>query len=390
MSKRENMKLPLLSGTNVGTAIVILLFLLLFLSSCTQSKESQKIDVDLTKCGYVISLSRSTESDSKLIFLDYEGNILEGYDYSGVSINSLNEYDNKFYMHSSRINEHYKIDEEGKIETFSLLENEHQDGEYIPSWFAVPGKTSLIETMNIGMVDDNYLSSLIYSEENEKHEIILKDQFLNNALEYDDKIFVETYSETSESNGIIVVNKNTGTILKDIRFSNNSISNSSKLILFKDKIVTYGNSNDDRFTKQNSSGIGSLDVNTLEIQEHIFKDNNIIDIYAFDDSLYAVADNNYIYKLDQNLEFLDEMKITNEMFIENYNNQNFHIEKVIDKENKIYVVYLSNNFDDIENIGFIQVYNKSNLDPEEKINISNPNAKKWMGGVIDVIVRDEN
>lgn len=376
---------------NVKTfLIIILLFTIVLLSSCNRFKEPQKIDLDLTKCKYVISLSRSIESDSKLIFLDNKGTILDDYNYSGVSINSLNEYDNKFYMHSSRINEHYMIDEERKIEKFSLLENEYEDGKYIPSWFVVPGNSSLIETLNIGMVNNSYLSSIIYSKENEKQEIILKDQFLNNALEYDDKIFIETYSETNESNGIIVVNKKTENVSEQIRFSHTFTSNSNKLILFKDQIITYGNSHNNRFTKQISSGIGSLDVNTLETQEHILKDDNIIDIYVFEDSIYAITDNNYISKFNPDLELLSEMEIKNESFIKNYNNKNFHIEKVIEKDNKIYVVYLSNNFDDIENIGFIQVYNKSNLEPEEKINISNPNAKKWMGEVIDVIVIDEN
>lgn len=386
MFKIKNIKSALLSSTILGSIMVILLLL----SSCTQFRELQKIDVDLTNCKYVISLSRSMENDAKLIFLDNKGNILEDYDYDGISINSLTEYDNKFYMHSSQINEHYLIDEEREIEKFSLLENEHEDGEYIPSWFVAPGKSSLIETLNIGIVNNSYLSSIIYSKNNEKQEIILKDQFLNNALEYDDKIFIETYSEINESNGIIVVNKKTENVSEQIRFSHAFTSNSNKLILFKDQIITYGNSHNDRFTKQISSGIGSLDVNTLETQEHILKDDNIIDIYVFEDSIYAITDNNYISKFNPDLELLSEMEIKNESFIKNYNNKNFHIEKVIEKDNKIYVVYLSNNFDDIENIGFIQVYNKSNLEPEEKINISNPNAKKWLGEVIDVIVRDKN
>ena len=97
--------------------LVSLAILLVLLSSC--KKSNFKFSENKDKIEYVLSLSRMLENRAELIFIDKDGSIIEQAKYKGGSINSLNYFDNKIYMHSYRTNEHFIYDDKG-FEKFSL------------------------------------------------------------------------------------------------------------------------------------------------------------------------------------------------------------------------------------------------------------------------------
>lgn len=368
------------------TLKVTLVFLLALLTACNKEKTNEYIE--LNDCRYVISLSKALDYNARLLFIDTNGSLLGTYDYDGYSINSINQRDGNFYMHSSRLNKHYILNNEQKISSYTLFEDEYTDSIQMASWFAVNGKSSLIETMNIGGSESgDYLSSIIYGDQDSKTEVVLKNQLLNNAIELNGKIYVETFSETDEKNGISIIEMSEQREIKYITFPEPYTSNSAELILLEDKIITYGHSEIEKFEGNLKSSIGSLDTNTYETNNYVLDNELVITMYTYNNNIYVITDNNKLMIFDKNLNILSSAIIGNDSFINNAINDNYRILKMIQSQNHIHVFYLSRDFDKPDHIGYIQVYEKETLKPLERFEINNPDATEWLGESVDFILK---
>lgn len=135
---------------------------LIFLVGCSHKEINEDEKVNIENSNYIVSLSRARDPYSKLLFLKGDGTLLQSYDYKGYSINSINYFKGKLFLTSNRLNEHYILDSSGKIEKYSNV-TERNDNKYLASWFTKIGENTLIETVNIGRVNNKYLSNIIYS-----------------------------------------------------------------------------------------------------------------------------------------------------------------------------------------------------------------------------------
>lgn len=357
--------------------LFILLSLVLLIALVTSCNKINQEKFDLTRdksdIEYVLSLSRIRENRSILLFISKNGTIKEKLKYKGASINSLNNIDDKIYMHSSRTNEHFIYDDKG-FEKFSL-ESEYADTPDITTWFVKRGKDGLIEGINVGLIDtDYYLSSLAYSNEKVRNEILLKWEYLNDAIEVNGKIFLEAYNDISSKYRIIVIDKEKKTS-NIINFDKPYTDPGKQMIQFNESVVDYGHIG-------SSSLLYLIDSNTNESKEITFKNENIL--YVFVNDNLKVITNKNMYDLNSELEIVNKKEIRDTDLIKDTEDNKLGLRKIIDKENILSVLYTSEDFDNVE-VGFIREYNKKDLKLIKNIDIKLNGSREWMGEDVDFI-----
>lgn len=364
---------------------VLLVATLMFLVGCSNENINKDKKVDIENSKYIVSLSRARDPYSKLLFLNSDGTLLQRYDYKGYSINSINYFKEKLFLTSNRLNEHYILDSNGKIEKYSNS-NEQKNNKYLASWFTRTGEKTLIETVNVGMVNNKYLSNIIYSHKGQKKDCILENQYLNGALDKNGKIFVESYSENDKKNGITIIDKDSAKIEKRINFKNGFTSSSGELIEYNNKIVTYGNNDlNNSQNKEAKSAIGILNSETYEIMEYLFYKEKIIFSYIYKNNIYIITDDNSVYKFNDKLEIIEKKDIEDTTFLDNFTNNNYAIRKIVHSDKTISVLYTSRLFD-MKNLGFIAEYKCDDIGLLNKFNIILEDEKMWLGEVVDFIM----
>ncbi|KJQ68416.1 hypothetical protein TZ90_00782 [Streptococcus mitis] len=359
---------------------------LIFLVGCSHKEINEDEKVNIENSNYIVSLSRARDPYSKLLFLKGDGTLLQSYDYKGYSINSINYFKGKLFLTSNRLNEHYILDSSGKIEKYSNV-TERNDNKYLASWFTKIGENTLIETVNIGRVNNKYLSNIIYSYAEGKKNCTLENQYLNGAVDKYGKIFVESYSENDGKNGITIIDKDSASIEKRITFKNSFTSSSGELIDYNKKLLVYGNNESNDSQKEGEkSAIGLLNCETYEINEYSFHKEKIIFSYVYENNIYIITDDNSIYKFNDKLEMLEKKAISDTTFFDNFSN-NYTIRKIIHSDKTIAVLYTSRRFD-VKNLGFIAEYNCEDISLLNKFNIILEGEKMWLGEVVDFIKLD--
>lgn len=93
---------------------------------------------------------------------------------------------------------------------------------------------------------------------------------------------------------MVVVNKENEEFSK-VYFENGFTSKSGRFVLFNEKIVTYGNSNES-ISGNKMAAIGSVNIKSLETKEKLFKGENILFAHKIDDTLKVITDQKkYMY-----------------------------------------------------------------------------------------------
>lgn len=279
-------------------------------------------------------------------------------------------------MHSARRNEHFIYDDKG-FEKFSL-ESEYADSHDITTWFVKKGTDGFIEGINVGLIDtDYYITSLAYSNEKVRNEILLKWEYLDDAIEVDGKIFLEAYNEISSKYRIIEIDKEKKTS-NIINFDKPYIDPGKQMIQFNESVVDYGH-------------IGSLsllyliDTNTNESKEITFKNENIL--YVFVNDNLKVITNKNIYDLNSELEIVNKKEIEDTDLIKDIGDNKIGLRKIIDNENILSVLLTSEYFDNVE-VGFKREYDKKDLKLLRNIDIKLDGSREWMGEEVDFISID--
>lgn len=266
--------------------------------------------------------------------------------------------------------------------------NEQRNNKYLASWFTRTGEKTLIETINIGSVNSKYLSSIIYSYEGEKKHCLLENQYLNNAADKFNKIFVESYSENDQKNGITIIDKDSGKIEKRVNFKNAFTSFGRQMIDHNNNLVTYGNNDLNNFPqKEAQSAIGVLNCKTYETTEYLFENEKIIFSYIHNNNIYVITDSNRMYIFNDKLKPLAKKDIAYKTFFEYFTNNDYTIRKILNNNKVISVLYTSKKFDP-ENLGFIVEYNSEDISVLNKFDITLKAEKKWLGEVVDFIKLD--
>ncbi len=371
--KKSNLKL-----------LITTMLILFLLVSCAKNDINKDSSIPLESSKYIISLSRSREANAKLLFIKDNNLPPYEYNYDGYSINTINYFDQKLYLSSNRVNEHFILDSNGEIKKYAN-EYEGKNDKYFASWFTRASNDTLIKTANIGFIDGKYISDVIYNGEDSEKRVSLENQYLNNGLVKNDKLFIESYHEIDKKNGISIIDKARALVLKRIYFNSSFTSSSSELLDFNDKIVTYGNNSLNNYQRgEKNSAIAILDPNTYEINEYTFDKERIIYAYIHNDLIFVFTDHNILYKFNDKLELSEKENVLDQSLLMDLINEKYIIRKIIYKDGIISALYTNRDFNN-EDFGFIAEYDANNVNLINKIEIKLNNDKNWLGEVVDFI-----
>ena len=75
---------------------------------------------------YIVSVGEDLKEKSFLMLINKDGESTKPLKYDGMSIDSIvKNIDGEFFLHSRRLNRHYKISKGGKIGNFTLLKDKY-------------------------------------------------------------------------------------------------------------------------------------------------------------------------------------------------------------------------------------------------------------------------
>ena len=365
----------------------VLLYFTALLSACTRN--GTYATLDFHDAQYIVSLSKTYENKSLLIVVGKGGTVNQTVCYEGQGINSITFRENDLYLHSSRENRHFILNGQGEWQSFSLAKNDVEGSENAPSWFAANGEHSLIETMNIGFVDNHYESAVLYTENGQKKNVIIEDLCLENAVEHDGEIYVNSSDYAGEKGNVIcVIDKQTG-IYNMVRFPHGNTPASGRLVLANDKIITYGSnaayliaSGDDKFC----CTLGMLDTKTHETKEIDYSDDAIILLYTFHNQIFVVTEKGNLHIYTDELSLTDTRNLNHTELLEAYSSSELipHL-KIIETDDILSMLFIRSELDP-HNIGFIQEYRKTDLQPVRKIDLFLSGTDEWIGENIDFVL----
>ena len=330
----------------------------------------------LENAKYMVSVGEDLKEKSFLMLINKDGESTKPLKYDGMSIDSIvKNIDGEFFLHSKRLNRHYKISKGGKIDNFTLLKDKYskEDWKGMGSWCANESKTGIIETMNIGGIKGRYLSNLLYSKKkiSRKTEIVFKDGHPFAAIEKGEKIFVGTYFEKTDEMGLSVIDKSKGNLRK-IKLNNKNATSSMKLISLGDKVIAYGDdavmNRDDK--KPLNTSITAVDSKNYNLKSIDAKNMYILIAYKHDGLLCLVTESGELRKYDANLRLISKIKIKkSELYKDiNRNDISFMEHKTKETKNKIYT-WSGAGKSDKELVGYIEEYDKRNLTRTQRIKV---------------------
>ena len=325
---------------------------------------------------YVVSVGEDLKEGSYLLLIDKYGKCIETIKYKGMSIDSINESSKgDFFLHSRRLNKHFRLEQNGKLHAFSLLKNKYSDEDWqgMASWCASTSKNGLIETMNIGNMGKKYLSNVLYRKKHDSNrtEIIFKDANPFALLEKGNKIFVGTYFEKTDEMGLSVINKNKAD-LKKIKLNCQYASDSMQLFSVGNKVIIYGD-NKNKYNNKSAhfkTQITAVNTETYKIKKLIFKDKVLHIAYPNGELLNVVTADGYLYKYDSKLKLISRRNVKMSELYKNIisNDTDFTAESAkLNRENLYTWRVKGKSSKDL--IGYIEEYDKNNLNCIQKVEV---------------------
>lgn len=364
-------------GVLVFFGLVICFAIIFFVINGKKDSDRTFINPEhIKQAKYVVSVGEDLKEGSYLLLIDRYGKCIETIKYNGMSIDSVNESsEGNFFLHSRRLNKHFRLEKNGKLHAFSLLKNKYHDEDWygMASWCASTGQNGLIETMNIGNIGGKYLSNVLYRKKigGNKTEVVFKDANPFALLEKGNKIFAGTYFEKTDEMGLSVINKNKAD-LKKIKLNCQYASDSMQLFSVGNKVITYGD-NKNKYNNMSAhfkTQITAVDAVTYKIKKLILKDKEVHIVYPNGRVLNVVTSDGYLYKYDNKLRLVSSRSVKRSELYKSItgndaaftaenaklNRKNLYIWRVKGKSNK-------------ELIGYIEEYDKNHLKCIQRVEV---------------------
>ncbi|MBW9212872.1 MULTISPECIES: hypothetical protein [Terrabacteria group] len=357
---------------------ISILSFLLFLVSCTPKNDMTPKTVENST--YAVSLSKTMYPESKVVFLSDNGDVIGSKKYNGNSIYTINKWDEDIYLHSSRKNEHFKLSKNGVFQEFKLSLNNVQHPGY-GVWVVEKGKQSLIESVNGGFNDDaEYQSGIVYTKNSDRVSISLKNQTISGVTEKDNKIFVSTVDQKLETSKLVIVNRNSDTIDKELALKKTYYVRSGVMHFIHDKLVSYGdNKGFFNYSNKNNSGVIAISLIDYSYRTFDLPDEELIEfMYTYDSKIFVVTNSGKLYVLSEDMHLIEDKKIEQQHILKIIKyDESFFIKKVINDGDLIHVVKRNLDFGNPDNIGDIYVVRKKDLSLIKEVNLNIKNNNVW-------------
>ncbi|KXY10890.1 MULTISPECIES: hypothetical protein [unclassified Bacillus (in: firmicutes)] len=284
--------------------IIVICTMFLFVA-CSKSDTELK---DIQKADYLVSYSNAMKSGSYIYAYDKKGNTISKMEVDGQSMISNAKDEKGYYFSSNRNNNHYAIDETGKMQEISRPK-QLQDVN-AGAYFIHAEQGYVYYDVNIGLIDEKkgYTSELVYWKDSDKRQesVELKGTIQGaHIIENHIYAFSQTLDKVYISEIDLVTNKKTGEF--EIPNENVYFAPTPQKVIFqkyKDKLILALS---DNVNQKLSSKLMMINPKTRVVEkEAVLDDERFIPVLVqvIDNKVYILNNDEKVKELDENLNII--------------------------------------------------------------------------------------
>ncbi|PFR89159.1 hypothetical protein COK43_17440 [Bacillus cereus] len=284
--------------------IIVICTMFLFVA-CSKSDTELK---DIQKADYLVSYSNAMKAGSYIYAYDKKGNTISKMEVDGQSMISNAKDEKGYYFSSNRNNNHYAIDETGKMQEISRPK-QLQDVN-AGAYFIHAEQGYVYYDVNIGLIDEKkgYTSELVYWKDSDKRQesVELKGTIQGaHIIENHIYAFSQTLDKVYISEIDLVTNKKTDEF--EIPNENVYFAPTPQKVIFqkyKDKLILALS---DNVNQKLSSKLMMINPKTRVVEkEAVLDDERFIPVLVqvIDNKVYILNNDEKVKELDENLNII--------------------------------------------------------------------------------------
>ncbi|AIY77969.1 TPA: hypothetical protein ACLQU7_005988 [Bacillus tropicus] len=284
--------------------IIVICTMFLFVA-CSKSDTELK---DIQKADYLVSYSNAMKAGSYIYAYDKKGNTISKMEVDGQSMISNAKDEKGYYFSSNRNNNHYAIDETGKMQEISRPK-QLQDVN-AGAYFIHAEQGYVYYDVNIGLIDEKkgYTSELVYWKDSDKRQesVELKGTIQGaHIIENHIYAFSQTLDKVYISEIDLVTNKKTSEF--EIPNENVYFAPTPQKVIFqkyKDKLILALS---DNVNQKLSSKLMMINPKTRVVEkEAVLDDERFIPVLVqvIDNKVYILNNDEKVKELDENLNII--------------------------------------------------------------------------------------
>ncbi|MGM2508071.1 hypothetical protein ACS2OW_02455 [Bacillus cereus group sp. BceL035] len=284
--------------------IIVICTMFLFVA-CSKSDTELK---DIQKADYLVSYSNAMNAGSYIYAYDKKGNTISKMEVDGQSMISNAKDEKGYYFSSNRNNNHYAIDETGKMQEISRPK-QLQDVN-AGAYFIHAEQGYVYYDVNIGLIDEKkgYTSELVYWKDSDKRQesVELKGTIQGaHIIENHIYAFSQTLDKVYISEIDLVTNKKTSEF--EIPNENVYFAPTPQKVIFqkyKDKLILALS---DNVNQKLSSKLMMINPKTRVVEkEAVLDDERFIPVLVqvIDNKVYILNNDEKVKELDENLNII--------------------------------------------------------------------------------------
>lgn len=273
--------------------------------ACSKSDTELK---DIQKADYLVSYSNAMKAGSYIYAYDKKGNKISKMEVDGQSMISNAKDEKGYYFSSNRNNNHYAIDETGKMQEISRPK-QLQDVN-AGAYFIHAEQGYVYYDVNIGLIDEKkgYTSELVYWKDSDKRQesVELKGTIQGaHIIENHIYAFSQTLDKVYISEIDLVTNKKTNEF--EIPNENVYFAPTPQKVIFqkyKDKLILALS---DNVNQKLSSKLMMINPKTRVVEkEAVLDDERFIPVLVqvIDNKVYILNNDEKVKELDENLNII--------------------------------------------------------------------------------------
>lgn len=375
--------------------IIFILFsvglLVLGLGFYGEKYQLEKSTEELDKYDYVVSSYSYDDQQTKLFFLNNQGQVRE-HNFNGFKGGRLYQEGKKIYVYSfgSRLNEVFHG------ATFSTPYFGKLSFTKYATLFVTKGEKGRIEGLSVEDGKVGLLTSRLRYTNPKNNELMSPtiDLGLSKALEADSKIFVTGFDLPSTEMYFLYLDEETNE-LKRLNLNDPYQSDFQELLMVDEKVMTVGNPNFTRFDdekkreeKKNKISLASVDPKTLEVKEETYEAKRVLFAYPFKNRLRFLTSDYRLVEYSSDLKAIAEKDLSATELAKFFSDADSKVQAIRYVEDKL-IVLMTPAKSSSQAVGIIAEFDADNLTLKNQVIIPLSEHKEWKTEFADLLVLED-
>jgi len=362
------------------------------------SSQIQKMD----EGEYLVSYSREYSPPSRLVLYNKDGTILDDkYQKDGQALGNSVNANGRYIFTSVRINLHYEVSPDGKIESFFFSSNQYKAGDHCGTIFVSASGPWILSAMNIGNFAEGYVTELVRKDTGTK--VVKMTQltagYVDSAVAWQGKVYAHAMHSSNKAGiyegnnfaAIIELDENSGAVLKTIPIKNRSLAECTgrPMKLFNDSILIYG----DSFSCpdpniQSPPCLAVFDLKSDSFVRSIPLGDTFapISLQIYNGKIYVISTEGRVKVFDSDYNLVKEFSLSDNALAQYSDKQPFIVDTILDGP-RLYVFYRFRYDQKVITFpGAVHVYDLDSGTFERKTELRLPGEKKWWADEMTVLL----